>query len=149
MTTVAADARKGVMVADTMVSDGDVKSKMTKIIRHGDELIGVAGELCQVEPWLKWYRSGMRGRKPRSGTFSALVLGPSGLAHYEGTDKTTVEQEFFAIGSGGKAALALMHAGHSCQESVEVTCLVDANSSLPVQVEYLSGVCQDSHPVTQ
>lgn len=147
MTTVAADARTGVMVADSMVSDGDVKTRMTKISRHGDLLVGVAGEVPDIEAWLKWFRGGQRGAGPKLTNFTALVLGPEGLRHWHCTQEMPVECGYHAVGSGAKAALALLIAGHTCQEAVEIACEVDASSSLPVQVECLSTNCKDSKTV--
>lgn len=140
------------MAADTMVSDGDVKSRMTKILRIGDDLVGVAGEIPDIEAWLKWYRGGRRGKGPKLTTFAALVMRADGLAHFTGTQEMCVDQGFYAIGSGGKAALALLLAGHSCEEAVDYAVQVDANSSGPLQVETLkqlslSAGCGDSSAV--
>lgn len=138
MTTVAADARTGVMVADTMVSDGVLRTRMRKITRVGDALVGVAGEVSEIQAWLKWYQAGQRGAKPKVTTFSALVLTKKGLTQHIGTSEMEVEQGFLAIGSGCMAAQALLVAGHTVEEAVTVACEVDPNSSLPIHVESLA-----------
>ena len=146
MTTVAADARTGVMVADTLCSDGEVKSRITKIHRIGGELVGVAGEIVQIDEWLRWYRKGRTGKKPSVPSVQALILSKDGLLHYAGTDATRCEQGAFAIGTGGKAALAVMLAGHDCRFAVEIACQVDAGSEGPLQVEMVA-ICEDSQAV--
>jgi ATP-dependent protease HslVU (ClpYQ) peptidase subunit len=140
MTTVAADVETGVMVADSLCSDGDTKSRVTKIHRIGGELAGLAGEVAQIEEWLRWYRRGRKGRRPEVETVQALVLSPGGLRHYTGTGATQCEQGRYAIGTGGKAALAVMLAGHDCRTAVEIACQVDASSEGPLQVETLNPV---------
>lgn len=147
MTTVAADARTGVMAADTMVSDGTMRTRMRKITRHNNALIGVAGDLAEIQTWLKWFKGGQKGSSPKLGNCFALVLTPEGLTYWCGSSVIEVDEGYQAIGTGALAAQALLVAGHTCEEAVRIACEVDANSSLPIQVESLSSNCKDSPTV--
>lgn len=137
MTTVAADARTGVMAADTAVTDGEIRTRMRKIERVGDSLVGVAGDVSEIEKWLKWFRGGRRGTGPKTATCAALVLDKKGITHYLGTKEMSVAQDYMAIGTGAMAALAVLHAGLDCQRAVEIACEIDAQSCAPIQLETL------------
>lgn len=147
MTTVAADLRTGKMAADTMVSDGAIRTRMQKVVRHGDALIGVAGGLEDIQTWLRWYRGGRKGTKPKVSNVSALVLTKDTLMQWHGATETECEHPFIAIGSGGMAAMACMHLGHSVEEAVRAAAEVDPDSCAPIQVECLNANCKDSATV--
>lgn len=147
MTTVAADLRTGTMAADTMVSDGAVRTRMQKITRHGEALIGVAGNLEDIQTWLRWFRGGRKGAKPKVANISALVLTKDALMQWHGTSETECDQAWMAIGSGGMAAMACMYLGHSVEEAVRAAAEVDPDSCAPLQVESLHTNCKDSAAV--
>ena len=139
MTTVAADHRSGQIVSDSKCISGDTWSPMTKIFRHKDELIGVAGDVRIAMRWVKWYTAARRGAAPKLTNFEALILKPDGLYHVtEDAFEMKVEQGFYAIGSGAQAALAVMHAGLEPKEAVRIACLVDNNSGGALQAHSLA-----------
>lgn len=144
MTTVAASLKEGIMVADTAVSDGDVRSRMRKIERIGDALVGVAGSVHEIEKLLVWFRRGRRGFAPRTTEAYALVLTKDKLVYLHGKDEMPAYGDYYAIGTGGKAAMAAMYLGHDCETAVRAACEVDAGSCLPLQVERLVQSCEDS-----
>lgn len=139
MTTVAADHRCGLIVSDSKCITGDTWSPMTKVFRHKDELIGIAGDVRLAMRWVKWYTGSRRGATPKLSNFEALILRADGVYHVtEDAYEMKVEQGFYAIGSGAMAALAVMHAGLDPREAVRIACLVDNNSGGDVQSHSLA-----------
>lgn len=136
MTTVAADFESGVMVSDSKCTTGDVWTPTRKVWRHNGELIGVAGDLHQASKFLRWYTGGRKGPFPgKSGDFEAMILRPDGLFHvFESGLELKEERGFFAIGSGQKAALAILVAGLGAEKAVEIACQVDVGSGGDLQV---------------
>lgn len=149
MTTVVADPITGTMAADTKGSDGSVKFRCSKIHRHEDEIIGCAGALDDIQSWLAWYRSGRPGRRPKISQCEALVLSAEGLVSWTNYEKVVMPRAPFAIGSGAKAALGALHMGADAARAVEVACLVDDGSELPIEVQHLDSNLRasDSQPI--
>lgn len=54
MTTILADANKGVMVADSCATDGDRVWSCTKITRVHGMLVALAGNVNQGVEFLRW-----------------------------------------------------------------------------------------------
>lgn len=136
MTTIAADARAGVMVSESKCSDGNVWVPMTKVFRIGGGLFGFAGTVVDRERWLKWHRNGRKGARPKMDDFIALHLREDGQLYEISSDglEMLIERGFTAIGSGAKAAIAAMILGHDAKAAVEVACLVDAGSGGDIRV---------------
>ncbi len=78
MTTILADAKLGVMVADSSISNDDRVWSGMKVWRVRDCLVGMAGEDPHRMAFLDWYRAGMAGAV-EMGAASALILTPRGL----------------------------------------------------------------------
>jgi ATP-dependent protease HslVU (ClpYQ) peptidase subunit len=140
------------MAADSKCTSGDVWSPTRKIWRHGEELIGVAGDMNHAARFLKWYMAGRKGPLAiKSPDFEALILREDGLYHVTDNGLEFKEERgFFAIGSGQKAALAILIAGLGPVKAVEIACQVDISSGGEVKVEHLSGVllhAKDSHTI--
>ncbi len=129
MTTIAADARTGVMVCDSKTSVDQVWYPSTKVERWGAELVGCAGSDDATQRWKRWYQGGKRGARPKCPDFCALILRDSGVWYvYDGGFETWIERGFHAIGSGGGPATAVLIAGHDAQRAVEIACQIDVNS---------------------
>jgi len=130
MTTIAADAKRGLMAADSMTSTSDSWWPSTKVHRAGDALIGGAGEAAVIRQFVAWYSDGQRLPKPRlSDTFCALVLNPDGLFYWASNlVPEPIERGYHAIGSGGNAALGAMLAGANVKKAVEIATQVDTGS---------------------
>lgn len=136
MTTVLADARLGVMVSDSNVSDGERCGRMRKVWRVRGELIGCAGTVAEIEAFVAWYRSGMQD-KARFPSVSALVLTRDGLLHFAGSDMPIhVQGGREAVGSGAMAAMAAYEAleFRDPRKAVRIVCKHDAGSRGPVRV---------------
>ena len=129
MTTIAADYRVGVMVCDSRCNSGGTWFPGTKVYRIGGELIGISGNCLDEQKWLKWHKGGRKGPRPKLEAFEAVVMREDGVYVYDTTGlEMKIERGFHAVGSGGAAAIAVMLAGHSAKEAVEIACQVDAYS---------------------
>ena len=143
MTTIA--YRGGIIAADsraTYTSEAAgsrvhaCKKLFRKRVGEGrkahDVIIATAGETSPGMVFVDWYGTG----KPvpelflhLGGDFTCLVLTPRGLFEYDVYCRgEPIEEEFYAIGSGAKAALGAMHAGKSAVEAVRIACRIDPYS---------------------
>lgn len=137
MTTIFADAKRGVMVCDSKASTGETWFPCTKVSRVGDELIGFAGTFHEGERWLEWYRT-KKGIRPKIENAYALVLGPEGLKFLESSGQMIlIERGFHGIGSGGNCAIAAFMAGADPKKAVEIACQIDTGSGGAVHVHKL------------
>lgn len=139
MTTIFADAKKGVMVCDTRVTSGDQWwEDPQKVVRIGDELIGFAGAATEGDRWLAWYAAGQNGPMPKIANACALVLGPSGLKVLDSSGGfCPIHRGFMGMGSGGTLAVAAYMGGADAKKAVEIACQIDSSSGGRVIVHRL------------
>lgn len=146
MTTVA--YRDGVMAADTQGDWSGIRTRVpNKIVRVGNALIGVAGNFTDCRDFIDWYAAGAdRKALPEFRTYGvensvaieALVAAPDGLTIWtEHFQPDPVAGEFWAVGSGAKAAIAAMYMGADAAEAVRIAALVDVKTGGDVQMERL------------
>lgn len=129
MTTVFASLKHGVMVSDSKCTADTEWFPMTKVYRHEDELIGLAGNVRDALAWLRWYSEGKKGAKPKGEGFAAMILRKDGLYGVSSdTFEMLIERGFYGIGSGGGIAVGAFMAGANPKRAVEIACQVDANS---------------------
>ena len=141
MTTILADFRLGVMVADSSISDGDRVWFGKKVFRHKDSIVGIAGDTEQAEPFLKWWKSGMVGKSPKVDALYALILSPSGLICFNiSATPEKITGGIEAIGTGAKAAMCAYEAlaWTDPVHAVKIVCKHDASSRTPVRVYRLT-----------
>jgi hypothetical protein len=117
--------RDGVMVADTEMSIGNVKSRCVKIAKKNGHLIGMCGTEC---PPLATFVTAF-GKKDEEARklvkdfkFTALVVTPKGEMQLWDPSMTfeTLLTPFYAIGSGGEVAMGAMEMGASSRKAVLV-----------------------------
>lgn len=139
MTTILADAKKGVMVCDSKATFGGEWFPVKKVFRHDKELFGFAGTQSEGIRWLDWYSAGQRGKMPSITNVSIMILSPEeGVRLVEGSGTLfSVERHFYAIGSGSTAAMGAYMAGKDAKRSVEIACQIDAGSGGAVVVHRL------------
>lgn len=107
MTTIA--ATRSEMAADSCLSGDDTLSRVRKIKRIGDKIVGVAGDFGECAIFMKWIEEGCKGKKPKMKNVQAVVLNESGIWFYEYTLKPyLIDADYFAIGTGSQAALAVL-----------------------------------------
>ena len=135
MTTILCDARHGLMVSDSSISDGDRIWIGRKVYRWRGSLIGFAGDCNEAEEFLRWHKSGV-GKPPKFTGSQALILSASGLCAYNvSTTPEPVKRGIEAIGSGAKAAMCAYEAlgFEDPQRAVAIVCRHDAGSRSPVR----------------
>jgi len=142
MTTIA--YRDGVMAADscvTMSDDaaGDYKGHCVKLLECCYGICALQGESTPGMAFWHWWRTGMRDEaladriRASQADFAALTLTPEGLFVWDHwLLPEQVEDEFYALGSGTKAALGALHMGATAVEAVRIACLIDPYTALPI-----------------
>ena len=129
------------MVSDSKVTlegqRGDSMYEAQKIQEKNGELIGCAGTNDHIEVFMKWY--GSKRKKPilpKDADFEALILKKDGrLVLYDETfSYDAIKNPFYAIGSGGSAALGALHMGATLEQAIEIACKIDPASGLPIQM---------------
>lgn len=138
MTTILADAKKGVMVCDSKATFGDSWFPITKVFRVNEELIGFAGSPSEGSRWLDWYTTGQRGKMPSIENTTPMILSSEGVRLVESSGRfVDIERGYQAIGSGDKAALGAFMAGADARKAVEIACQIDAGSGGQIHVHKL------------
>lgn len=147
MTTIA--FRKGVLAADSRTTietegGGGRMFLCEKLFRKAvtingvleEVIIATAGESSPGMVFLDWFGSGQEPPDrliDGEADFTCLVLQKDGLYEYDAWCRgVKIMDEFYAVGSGAKAALAAMHMGASAAKAVEVACRIDYYSGPPV-----------------
>ena len=151
MTTIVVDNKLGLMAADRMVTtnDGDVAiscdTKIESIDIGGDlYLVGAAGMEGPAEHFLEWFREGDWDDPPSpwdsldaEDSFSILILGPDGIKIVDKFMRMTpVHHRWYAIGSGGQIAWAVLEAGCGIDKAMETAIRMDPNSGFGFQVRH-------------
>jgi hypothetical protein len=139
VTTICADAREGIMCADSLWTDGVSNGITKKVFRIRGDLLGGAGGSKELDVWFDLYRKG----KPLKGDdeIQVLRLRKDGKMDqwYKADGWTQVEEPFFAIGTGGQAARAAMYVYHKltgssqCAASVRAVYPIVAGCGGPVR----------------
>lgn len=136
-------AIKGQMVTDSKVSIGAGISYPTKkAVKCGDMVVGAAGHSGDCTRFIEWAQEGFKPKnKPKfeatgDDTIDGLVVKKDGIYYfcpsYPAPER--IEAEFFAVGSGGKAARVAMLMGATPVQAVELACQVDDYTGPPVTV---------------
>jgi ATP-dependent protease HslVU (ClpYQ) peptidase subunit len=138
MTTIA--YRDGIIAADSQVTHEAAGDKSgagshkhtcqklyTKKAFGYHAVIATAGESAPGMLFVDWY--GKKGKPPEvlhDTDFTCLVLDEDGLWEFNSFCRAEkIEEPFYAIGSGAKAALGAMHMGASAIEAVEIAKKID------------------------
>jgi hypothetical protein len=152
MTTIVVDRDMGYMAADLMVTanDGDIAiscdTKIEVLNIGGDHyLVGAAGMEGPAEHFLEWFREGDWDDPPSpweslddAEAFSIVILGPEGI---QVVDKfmrmTPIHNRWYAVGSGGGFAWAVLVAGCGIDKAMDTAIKMDPNSGFGYQVRHL------------
>lgn len=111
-----------------------------KIFKIGDSIVGVAGEVALTCAFLSWFRrecpaGEMMGVDDEEAGFGALVLNSRGLFYYSNCcDPDRIHDPFYAIGSGGNAAIAAMMCGKSPHDAVRIASKIDPSTGGAIKV---------------
>ena len=145
MTTVVAN--RDMIVSDSMVSVAhkDLWYPAKKLVRGPGLIAGASGHGGDCSRFLEWAAAGMKGKPPKMDDTTtddqvfALVVKEDGIYAWSVGDPEPekIEAEFFAVGSGGKAARVAMMLGKDPVEACQLACEVDLWSAPPLQVLHL------------
>lgn len=141
MTTILADFKLGVMVADSSVTDDDRVWSGKKVFRHKGAILGFSGSVDERIQFLEWFKAGKPEKPPKFSESQALVLTKAGLVVFnESCIGEAIPGGIEAIGSGGKAAICAYEAlaWTDPVRAVKITCKHDARSRPPVRVYRLA-----------
>jgi hypothetical protein len=134
MTTIAASFEERLLVTDSSITDGDTVWTADKAERFNGRIYATAGEAADTEKFMRWIRNNRRGKRPAvDDEFQALALTPEGLFFFDKNLYPMRLQNPMAIGSGAKAARGAMAMGADIRKAVEIACVIDHSSRLPVQ----------------
>lgn len=137
MTTIIADFRLGVMVADSNISDGNRVWIGRKVFRCKGALLGFAGDVNEAIEFMAWWKRGCTGRRPAFSKSEALVMTPEMLLSFNcALTAAHVKSGIETIGTGGKAAICAYEALAFTDPvlAVKLACKHDAESRGPVRV---------------
>ena len=144
MTTIA--ATRDAIAGDRMVS---IENKSTwyptpKVRRIKGALIGAAGDGGDCVRFLDWAETGFApSKRPKFVTRSddedcatLLMLTAEGIYFMMQDDPCPerVSSDFYAIGSGGKAALGALHAGATLERAMEIAFQIDPYTRPPFDI---------------
>jgi hypothetical protein len=138
VTTVLADSKLGLMVADSNMTDDDRVWSIRKVFRVRGALVATAGPIDQGEAFMNWYKK-LEDVPPEFDfdESSALVLDKRGLWFFDDSVLclTRVPGGREAIGTGGKVAMAVYEALGWTEpaKAVRITCKYDNGSRTPVR----------------
>lgn len=152
MTTIVADQEMGYMAADRQVTtnDGEVMipcdTKIERLEIGGDQyLVGLAGLEGPGLYFLEWLEYGdwdepcepIYDLAPED-DFSVILLGPRGI---EVADKfcrlSPIHHRWYAVGSGGVPAWAVLEAGCGIDKAMETAIKMDPSTGFGYQIRYL------------
>lgn len=130
MTTIAACSIEGVMCSDSGWTDGTNRGTARKVFKIRGSLLGFAGNLDEIQPWIDDYR---RGVEPSGKHVQALRLEGGRLTYWVLGGWMNVLETRFAIGTGAQAARGAMAHGATVREAVRTAITLDAGSFGPVR----------------
>jgi hypothetical protein len=146
MTTIAVDLDAMVMASDSRCTSGDPDFSTQKIYTLGNgALVGFAGNIADALAFIDWYKKGdLAAAKPNFGdalSFTALTLDKDGCISWDShCVPYPMLSKFYAIGTGAMVAMAAKHLGRDIQGCIELACVIDSRSGLPVVVKHYQEV---------
>ena len=126
MTVIAWDGRT--LAADKRsTGGGGIARVVTKIMRHGHQLLGITGSWDTGAEMRQWFMDGAKPEgfpaKARDDLATLIVIDASGIRSYSsGPHAMWIEQAKCAWGSGRDFAEACMWLGHDARRGVEAAC---------------------------
>ena len=131
MTVIAWDGKT--LAADRRaVSGGGIVRTVTKIMRHGDALLGITGEWDPGAELREWWIAGADPAtfpaSARENNATLIVVTRERIASYcRGPYPLVIEERRCAWGSGRDFAEAAMYLGKDARLAVEVACVFQSD----------------------
>lgn len=145
MTTIACN--REMIASDSMVTieHKGIWYPAVKLVRGPGLVAGAAGDGGDCSRFLRWAATGFKGAAPKwqdtttEDQVLAIILKEDGIYSWSPGDPEPerVELEYFACGSGGKAARIAMKYGVDPAQAIRDAITVDLWSGGEVQVMYL------------
>lgn len=145
MTCIAFDGKT--LAADKLVCYGNTKGTVTKIFRHGAELLGVAGSVAIGFEVMEWYKAGAvpaqypTSNRPADDGASLIVIRSDGTVwkFERGPYPYRIEDAQSAFGCGDESAKVAMACGLSAREAVLMACRFNTGCGNGVDTLTLGG----------
>jgi ATP-dependent protease HslVU (ClpYQ) peptidase subunit len=154
VTTIVADFERQYMAADRRVTlnDGEVlgtvPTKILKVELGGDKyLVGLAGLEGPGTMFMEWFEHGDWDEPPdpiydieEDDDFSVLILAEDGMWVVDKFMRMLrLHDRWYAVGTGGVAAWAVLKAGCGIQKAMETAIAMDSGSGNGYDVVFLDG----------
>jgi ATP-dependent protease HslVU (ClpYQ) peptidase subunit len=147
------------LAADKRGTNYGYPTTTTKIHRVPGGLVGFSGCGAHAAELLEWFKAGRPADKypktteDRSAGSMFITEDCSILQYtYDNEHPETIEDKFYARGSGRDYALAAMHLGHDARRAVEVACALDTscgNGIDTLELQSQTGVSRNRKVLTQ
>lgn len=141
MTTIVADAKRGLLVADSRITTYNELAQYSalKLFRIGKSIYGGAGDVLDELKFRRWVMDGQpkKGRPIyQNDSFNVLELSKEGITLWDYTlAPQPLTEDSYAIGSGSKIALYVIRVlGKTAEEAIEEVAKIDIHTAPPVQV---------------
>jgi len=124
MTVIVWDGYR--LAADKRATSNGNRRTITKIRRHGHELLGFSGDLCQALTLQQWYMDGAIPhefpKQCEEGNQTLVVIGAKReiMCYVACPYPEVYEESYHAWGSGRDYALAAMFLGQNAIEAVRI-----------------------------
>ena len=145
MTVVAWDGKT--LAADRLVCAGNMRATTTKVVRHGEELIGFCGSLPIAAELRNWYLAGadpdmFPSNADGDESSELIVVKRDGQLHvYAGSYMPfEIEDDVCAFGAGGEAAMGALLFGATAEEAVAIASKVNITCGNGIDVLHLNEV---------
>jgi hypothetical protein len=127
MTVIAWDGKT--LAADKLACFGNTKGTVTKIFRHGAELVGITGTLSTGQEMFEWYKAGAKptefpssNRGADKGSSLVVIRADKTAWKYEsGPYPFQMEDPQCAWGCGDETAKVAMACGLNARDAVLMT----------------------------
>ena len=127
------------MAADRRVTDTNQRYTVCKIKRIGNAIVGCAGDSPASNKFMRWYASGADPdnipKMQKDDELEAIAITPEGMFLYDiNFIPDQLEDPFYAVGSGGQAALAAMHMFGDLEFAIELASMIDNHTGDGVDI---------------
>jgi len=154
MTTIVADQVMGYMAADFQITSNDgefaipCKTKIFEVDIGGDQyLVGLAGLESPGQIFLEWFEYGDWDEPlpamesiDADDDFTGVILGPNGIQLVDKFMRLTdIQHRWYAAGTGGPIAWAILEAGCGIQKAMETAVRLDPSSGFGYETKFLDG----------
>ncbi len=155
MTTIAYDARIGIVASDSQETSGGDKYNCKKLYRSRNHVIATAGGTYAGMAFVTWFAEWTTDGEPDwndcpdftnldwDEDFECLVIRPDKSCYSVNRLFVPVNQlgnRFITLGSGGSAARGALLAGASPREAVEIAKTIDTYTGGDIQEEIIGAL---------